>query len=77
MTSTATNQGVEHAHIPCCERMDQQLNFRCPEHADPSDCPDALVSYSTRSGRYGLRIHDGGSACIEIDFCPWCGTRLN
>jgi hypothetical protein len=60
----------------CCERMAEQVAFRCPDHADQFECPDALVAYSERSGEFGLIIHDGGSSLITINFCPWCGAKL-
>ena len=48
----------------------------CDDHPDPTDCPDALVSYSARFDEYGVRIHDGGSSSLLISFCPWCGASL-
>ena len=55
--------------------MQDQLDVTCPDHDDMSECPDSLVT-RWPSGVYGLRIHDGGTAILTIDFCPWCGTRL-
>ncbi len=60
----------------CCDEMTRQLSEWCPQHADPSACPDALVAYWPKFDEYGLRIHDGGSSIVLISFCPWCGTRL-
>ena len=59
----------------CCEMMHAQLDLRCPDHADPADCPDSLVSRWPH-GQYGLRVHDGGSSVVGIGFCPWCGATL-
>jgi hypothetical protein len=28
-------------------------------------------------GLYGIPIHDGGTSMILINYCPWCGTKLN
>lgn len=61
---------------PCCEKLRLQLNWTCTDHAEASDCPDALIGLFG-AGRYGLYIHDGGSSLLEIHFCPWCGTRLS
>jgi len=58
----------------CCEMMSGQLAWSCPDHSDPFDCPDALITKSKHS--YGIIIHDGGSSFIEIAHCPWCGTKL-
>jgi len=58
----------------CCERMDYDLQHKCPDHANRFDCPDALVT-RTRGG-LGIIVHDGGSSAIEIAYCPWCGKKL-
>ncbi len=55
--------------------MSDAVNYRCPIHSDPFDCPDSLIHYSSTDG-YGLIVHDDGSAVINIEFCPWCGTKL-
>jgi hypothetical protein len=60
----------------CCETMSRQVNVRCGQHDDPFDCPDALVRFSAKFQEYGLMVHDGGTPCVGIEFCPWCGHRL-
>jgi hypothetical protein len=25
---------------------------------------------------YGIKVLDGGTAFVEIRFCPWCGKKL-
>jgi hypothetical protein len=62
--------------LHCCDRMRADLEFKCENHADRYQCPDALVSYSPRFDEYGLIIHDGGSSSVKIYFCPWCGAKL-
>lgn len=57
-----------------CDRMDRDLNQKCKIHESRSDCPDALMAYVR--GGYGLQDHDGGSSFIEIQYCPWCGSKL-
>jgi hypothetical protein len=63
-------------NFPCCEALAAQLNWSCEKHASPSECPDALVGRFA-DDRFGLFIHDGGTAHVEIKYCPWCGARLN
>lgn len=63
---------VEH----CCESMARQVTWECDHHANPFDCPDALIKLDKRFVEYGLIIHDSGTSTIGISFCPWCGTRL-
>ena len=58
----------------CCSRMAADLSHSCPQHADRSECPDALID-QVRGG-YGIIVHDGARSVIEIAFCPWCGATL-
>jgi hypothetical protein len=60
----------------CCDSMAYHANYRCAEHPDPFDCPDNIICYSAKFGEYGIIIHDGGSAHLSIEYCPWCGSRL-
>jgi len=59
----------------CCFKMQTQVEYRCPEHEDLSDCPDSLVT-RLGVGGYGIRIHDGGKSMVLITHCPWCGLQL-
>ncbi len=56
--------------------MKSKVDYRCDEHADPFDCPDALIYYSEKINEHGIIIHDGGTAYSVIQHCPWCGTKL-
>lgn len=64
-------------HEPCCDDMRRQLEFRCADHADLSDCPDSLVVFHENPATFGIRVHDGGSSFAEIRYCPWCGANLS
>ena len=64
-------------HKPCCDDMRWQLEFRCADHADLSDCPDSLVVLLENPTRFGIRVHDGGSSFTAIRYCPWCGANLS
>ncbi|MEU9834971.1 hypothetical protein AB0D67_25850 [Streptosporangium sp. NPDC048047] len=56
--------------------MTRQMMWRCEDHEDPFECPDALVRFNAGFQEYGLIIHDGETSVIGIAFCPWCGSRL-
>ena len=56
--------------------MREQINYKCAEHPEVSECPDKLIDYSPKFDEYGILIHDGGSSSISIEFCPWCGIKL-
>lgn len=61
---------------PCCEMMRSQLDWKCDQHTDPAECPDALIVHVGKTKKtLGLLIHDGGSSFIAINYCPWCGTE--
>jgi hypothetical protein len=55
--------------------MAAQLSITCDVH-EANECPDILIGYFSTTRDYGLRVHDGGSSMILIDFCPWCRSRL-
>ncbi len=59
----------------CCDDLRARAEHTCDLHPDRWDCPDCLVTRSSR-GTFGLMIHDGGTSSIRIAFCPWCGARL-
>ena len=56
--------------------MQDQIEYECAQHADPYDCPDAVVTYVRKFDEYGLIIHDGGRSHLIICYCPWCGAEL-
>ena len=60
----------------CCKDMMNAVNFKCDQHEDPFECPDALVFYDKVFNEYGIIVHDGGGSVREISFCPWCGAKL-
>ena len=32
--------------------------------------------YDPKFREYGLRILDGGTSQIPVNYCPWCGKKL-
>jgi hypothetical protein len=60
----------------CCQSMAHFADAVCPNHSDPFDCPDHIISYSSKYDCYGIIIHDGGGAVITIGYCPWCGSNI-
>ncbi|RTY85839.1 hypothetical protein [Flavobacterium sp. GT3R68] len=37
---------------------------------------DTPIVYSEKFDEYGVKIWDGGTSSISIEFCPWCGQKL-
>ncbi|MFT9498003.1 DUF6980 family protein [Anaerosolibacter sp.] len=60
----------------CCETMEHQVNYKCEQHANPSECPDKLIFFNDKFDEYGIIFHDGGPSYSTISFCPWCGSEL-
>ncbi|MFO1251407.1 MAG: hypothetical protein U1E77_09810 [Inhella sp.] len=59
----------------CCDSMRAHIAPPCDQH-EPGDCSDALVVFESQFREYGLRVQDGGTSIVQIDFCPWCGFKL-
>jgi len=49
----------------CCENMFNNIYSE-----------DVVIVYIPRFREYGIRILDGGSSKIKIEYCPWCGKTL-
>ncbi len=61
---------------PCCDDM-RTYSGPCPDHGeDVHACPDALIHMDTEYGTVGIIVRDGGTACVDILFCPWCGKKV-
>jgi hypothetical protein len=56
--------------------MTHFINWSCKQHSNPFDCPDCIMLYFNKFDEYGIPIHDGGTSCIIIKYCPWCGKKL-
>lgn len=67
--------------IFCCEYMKYHVQNHCDVHSNPFDCPDCLIYYGKYQGKenggFGIIVHNGGEGFVEINYCPWCGEKLN
>ena len=68
-------RGFNPANFPCVH-IGNQITTTCPEHPDPCDCPDILVTYFPRFDEYSIAVRGGETAAVAIRYCPWCGVRL-
>ena len=51
---------------------------RLLEHSSEDfDNVDTPIYYVRKFNEYGLKIFDGGSSFIVLEFCPWCGEKLS
>lgn len=62
------------ARAACCSSLHRAMQD-CGEEHDVLGCPDQLIG-RFEDGRYGILVHDGGSAMSVINFCPYCGKAL-
>jgi hypothetical protein len=76
LNDTSSDRVPRAGHCHCCDLIAERLQYVCPDHKDPFDCPDSLVYFSPEFREYGLIIHDGGHSYVTIQYCPWCGARL-
>jgi hypothetical protein len=49
----------------CCDEMQRRLAEG-----------EVAITYWDHFREYGIRVLDGGTSSVTIDYCPWCGTRL-
>ena len=54
--------------------MEYFANFTCNIHNNPFECPDHIMYI--HNDTYGIIVHDGGESYITINYCPWCGKKL-
>lgn len=60
----------------CCNMMAFHVRNNCDLHDSKYDCPDRIIDTDEKGETFKILIHDGGTSGIEINYCPWCGTRL-
>jgi hypothetical protein len=56
--------------------MNSHVLIASKKGTDPYDYPDQVIVYSDKFDEYGLIIRDGGTSSYEINFCPFCGSKL-
>lgn len=52
-------------HNHCCQSMN-----------DASVSDESSIIYIPKFREYGVKILDGGTSFLEINYCPWCGNKL-
>ena len=63
-----------------CEHMAWVLNYTCPKHPSPLDCPDFNIIYRPTVREFGIPVRNqpnsSASSYYFIKNCPWCGNAL-
>jgi hypothetical protein len=49
----------------CCEQMRRAV-----------EDPDVPLIYTAKFDEFGVRVLDGGSSTIALEYCPWSGDKL-
>ena len=53
-----------------------RVRFCCEQMRRAVEDPDVPIVYIPQFNEYGVRILDGGTSFIQLQFCPWCGSKL-
>lgn len=68
----------------CCTAMKQHATYECQRryHKNRFKCPDCIIHYDKKISEcgiieWGIIVHDGSEGYIPINYCPWCGHKLN
>lgn len=59
----------------CCKDFIHHTEHFCSVHTK-FECLDTLIIHLSSHG-YGISVKDGGSSIIAINFCPWCGVKID
>lgn len=58
----------------CC--MEMTYHLATASTIDDKNDGDIIIDFDEQSKSYGIPIHDGGSSWIQINNCPWCGSKF-
>lgn len=76
LKQTMEEEGFDYSSF-CCLTMAYNVSQSLDESGEIlHDDVDVIIN-KWDDGSFGIPIHDGGSSIVKINFCPWCGTKLN
>ncbi len=61
----------------CCSMMFENISSSFDENGGILYDEVDVIMNKWDDGTYGIPIHDGGTSIIKINYCPWCGTKLD
>jgi hypothetical protein len=50
--------------------------FCCGQMRRAVEDPDLPIIYTAKFDEFGVRVLDGGSSTIVLEYCPWSGDKL-
>ncbi len=69
------NAGINYKKY-CCIHMAYYLIEDKKSKKEEAINYDSVVMHTYGRKEFGIPIHDGGTAFIRINYCPWCGEKL-
>lgn len=60
----------------CCEQMADNIEASIDANGENKFGDVDVIINKRADGIYGIPVHDGGTSVIEINHCPWCGSKL-
>ncbi|MCC9168346.1 DUF6980 family protein [Pontibacter harenae] len=60
----------------CCLMMADKVFQSLDEEGEIKYGDVDVVINKWDEGLYGIPIHDGGTSMVLINYCPWCGSKL-
>lgn len=61
----------------CCVTLAYHISKSLNDSGEIQHEDFDVIINKWNDGSFGIPIHDGGSSIVKINFCPWCGTKLN
>ena len=61
----------------CCMMMADKVYQSLDEAGEIKYGDSDVIINKWDEGLYGIPVHDGGTSMVVINYCPWCGTKLN
>lgn len=61
----------------CCFEMAGHIFDSLDESGNIKQDDPEVVLIKQNNGSYGIPLIDGDHSVIKINYCPWCGSKLN
>ena len=61
----------------CCMMMADKVYESLDEEGEIRYGDPEVIINKWDEGLYGIPVHNGSATMVVINYCPWCGTKLN
>ena len=76
LTQSLEEDGFDYSAF-CCPTMAYHVSSSFDEQGEIKYEDVDVIINKWEDGTFGIPIHDGGPSVVKINFCPWCGSKLN